>query len=121
MSWNKRPVLCMDSGERYDSALDAARALVESGMDGDPLNMTPNIRRACSGGVKTAYGHTWRYDGEPARMGKAEPAGMYGLTGLRMDRDEWQRFRAACSDRGMLMRDAGVEAIRMWMEAGDAE
>lgn len=116
MSWNRRPVLCMDSGKRYDSALDAAMALVESGKRGDPLHMAPNIRRACSGGVKTAYGHTWRYDGEPTRRKAPEPAGMYAVTGLRLDRDEWQRFRATCAERGVLMREAGVEAIRMWME-----
>jgi hypothetical protein len=117
-----RPVV-RDDGERYASIADAARAVSRKNVNGT----SRNILQACQGKAATAYGHRWRYDdGEfidrkPAQRRQSSPAGRYGISGMRLDHDEWKRFRRICDERGLLAREAGAQAVRMWMEAEDAE
>lgn len=114
----KRPVIRGD-GKRYESALDAAKALNFEGFTRSPVSMAPNIRAACNSQTRTSYGYKWRYeDMPPTEQSKpSKPKGLYGITNIKMDHDEWKRFKATCVHRHILMCDAAVEALKMWMEA----
>ena len=53
-----RPVECIETGERFDSATDAARALRARGH---PKAVHGRISACARGGSTKAYSHTWRY------------------------------------------------------------
>jgi group I intron endonuclease len=50
-----RPVLCVETGERFMTIREAAKAI------GLSFRAAANIGSAAKGRIKTAYGHTWKY------------------------------------------------------------
>lgn len=57
--WQPKPVLCVDTGQRFASATAAAAYL--NRISGSDNNYHQNIAAACRGVTRTAYGYAWRY------------------------------------------------------------
>lgn len=53
-----KPVLCIETGQIFDSGACAAKWLQENGT---PKANQSNISSVCTGNLKTAYGYTWKH------------------------------------------------------------
>ena len=106
-----------EDGKRYESVADAARDI-----GGNVNGTSRNIIHVCQGKASHAYGYRWRYEdgefsGKPMRRREPAPTGRYGISGMCLSHDEWRAFNRLRGERGLLMREAGAEAIRMWIDA----
>lgn len=58
--YNAKPIINITTGEKYRSAMDAARAIKKEIPSSNTESIMKNIKRCCSGKRPTAYRYQWK-------------------------------------------------------------